>query len=41
MSLNHSLRSVPINIKITATASGSQVTGYGEFPWMAAIIGML
>ena len=35
----HCIRSVPINIKITATATGSQVTSYGEFPWMAAILG--
>ncbi len=35
----HYIRSAPINIKITATATGSQVTSYGEFPWMAAILG--
>ena len=34
-------RSAPINIKITSTGTGSQLTSFGEFPWMGAILGML
>ena len=34
-------RSAPINIKITSTSTGSQLTSFGEFPWMGAILGML